>query len=223
MAASERVSPLAALREDLQGYLEPDMPFARRVQRFLYKGEIWLLCLLRWGQWLHHDCPRPLALPLKLLWRPWYSIVSTLFDTHLSEVGTFGPGLFISHTGGIWVNPNARVGAYCHIGQGAVIGAAGEARTDQFAPTIGDRVWIGPHAVITGVAVVGNDCVIGANSLVVSDVPDRGFVLGVPARLLGYSGSGRLIRRGGAGSSTASGRAGAPEATGSSGAPGGGS
>jgi len=194
MAEPEPVRAGEALRLDLAAYLDPGWSLARKLRRILCTGEIWILCLLRWGMWLRRECPRPLSLPLRLLWRPWFTFVRLLLDTHVSELGQIGPGLFIGHYGGIWINENARLGAFCHIGQGVVIGAAGEARGKQFAPVLGDRVWVGPHAVITGAVRVGDDCVIGANALVVMDVPDKGVVLGAPARLISYSGSGHLIR-----------------------------
>jgi serine O-acetyltransferase len=141
--------------------------------------------------WLRRECPRRCRC-LRLLWRPWFTFVR-LLGTRLG-LGQIGPGLFIGHYGGIWINENARLGAFCHVSQGVVIGAAGEARGEQFAPVLGDRVWVGPHAVISGAVRVGDGCVIGANALVVTDVPDKGVVLGAPARLISYSGSGHLIR-----------------------------
>jgi serine O-acetyltransferase len=192
-ASGREPSVAEALRLDLAGYIDRRWSPLRKIRTVLSRSDIWIVCLLRWGMWLRRECPRPLAVPLRMLWRPWFALISGLLDTHLSELGEFGPGLFISHHGGIWINPNARLGAFCHIGPGVVIGIAGERRGEQFAPVLGDRVWVGPHAVITGRVRVGNECVIGANSLVVADVPDQGVVVGVPARLISRAGSGHLI------------------------------
>ncbi len=193
MAEPEPARAWDALRADLAGYLDPEWSLARKVRQVLLTGEIWILCLLRCGTWLKRECPRPLAAPLRLLWRPWFDLVCTLLDTHISELGRIGPGLFISHHGGIWINPKACLGARCHVGPGVVIGAAGLAREAEFAPVLGDRVWIGPHAVITGRVRVGNDCVIGSNTLVVADVPDMGVVIGVPGHIMSRTGSAHLI------------------------------
>lgn len=56
-------------------------------------------------------------------------------------------------------------------------------------PALGDRVWVGPGAVIAGGVTVGDDVAVGANSLLVRDVPPRGVVVGVPARLVSRLGS----------------------------------
>jgi serine O-acetyltransferase len=50
-------------------------------------------------------------------------------------------------------------------------------------------VWVGPGAVITGPIQIGSDASVGANSVLLRDVPPRGVVLGVPARLLSRKGS----------------------------------
>ncbi len=193
MAELDSVRAGVALRADLAGYLDPNWSLGRKIRQVVLTGEIWILCLLRWGTWLKRECPRPLAVPLRLLWRPWFDFVCTLLDTHISEMGRIGPGLFISHHGGIWINANARLGAHCHVGAGVVIGAAGQPRESQLAPVLGDRVWIGPHAVITGRVRVGDDCVIGSNTLVVADVPDKGVVIGVPGHVMSRTGSAHLI------------------------------
>jgi serine O-acetyltransferase len=182
-----------ALRADLSRYLEPSWPLSRNIRRILLRGEIWFVCLLRIGTWLKLECPRPLSIPLRLLWRPWFEFVSTFLDTHISELGRIGPGLYIAHHGGIWINGNARLGECCHIGTGVVIGSAGQDLEGQFAPVLGDRVWVGAHAVISGRVRIGNDCVIGANSLVVADVPDKGVVVGVPGHIISRAGSGHLV------------------------------
>ncbi|MGO8889868.1 MAG: hypothetical protein ACLP8X_15520 [Streptosporangiaceae bacterium] len=61
-------------------------------------------------------------------------------------------------------------------------------------PTLGDRVWVGPGAVVAGDVAIGDDASVGANSLVVRDVPPRGVVLGVPARLVSRRGSFTQVR-----------------------------
>lgn len=191
---SERVSPLVALRIDLEAYLVDHHGFFARTKRVLTKCEVWILCMVRWGTWIREDCPAWLRPLFRIVWQPWYMTVVTLLDTHIAETSRIGPGLFISHYGGIRINPNVRIGRLCHLGKGVVIGAAGEPVGDQFTPVIGDRVWIGPHAVISGTITVGDDAVIGANSLVVEDVPNSAVMVGVPAELRSRHGSGRLIR-----------------------------
>ena len=64
-------------------------------------------------------------------------------------------------------------------------------------PTMSSRSSVAPTvsvAVITGPVKVGDEAVVGANSLVVVDVPNKAVVVGVPAKILSYSGSAKLIR-----------------------------
>jgi len=103
-----------------------------------------------------------------------------------------GPGLRIPHGGYIVIGP-VRIGRHCDIFQGVTLGASlstvdyGYSKSP--VPTLGDRVCVGPGAVIAGEVTVGDDASVGANSLLVRDVPPRGVVLGVPARLVSRRGS----------------------------------
>ena len=59
---------------------------------------------------------------------------------------------------------------------------------------LGDRVWIGPKATISGPVRIGSGAVIGANSLAITNIAENGVVIGVPAKVISYSGSAKLIR-----------------------------
>jgi len=78
----------------------------------------------------------------------------------------------ILHSGGLQV-----IGDNVHIGHGAVVHCS----------KIGNNVLIGINATILDNAEIGSFCVIGANSLVSEDmiIPDKSFVVGVPARIKG--------------------------------------
>jgi len=45
-------------------------------------------------------------------------------------------------------------------------------------------VTLGVNAVVLGPHTLGKGCVVGANSVVTSDVPEGGVVVGSPARLI---------------------------------------
>ncbi|MEH6467298.1 MAG: hypothetical protein V7722_06670 [Porticoccus sp.] len=53
--------------------------------------------------------------------------------------------------------------------------------------SIGDFVWIGDNVFVRDGVVIGDHAVIGANSVVVEDVPKKGIVGGVPAKLIRYN------------------------------------
>ena len=69
------------------------------------------------------------------------------------------------------------IGDSVHIGHGAVVNCR----------RIGDHVLIGMNATILHDAEIGNFCIIGASCLVSQEmkIPDRSFVVGVPAKIKG--------------------------------------
>lgn len=149
------------------------------------------LAVYRLGRWLRDEAPAPVRRGLLPGHAVLHELVRLAIGICLSPDARIGPGLYIGHSGGIWVAPGAELGRDCNLSQGVTIGIGGTVRRG--APAIGDRVWIGPKATLSGPVRVGSDAVIGANSLVVSDVPERGVMVGVPARLVSRSGSAALI------------------------------
>lgn len=101
---------------------------------------------------------------------------------------TVGPGLYIGHWGGIWVNPDVSIGANCTLLHEVTLGRASRGPTEG-APEVGDRVYIGPGAKVVGKVRLGDQSLISANSLVVQNVPDSGVVMGVPGRVISHAGS----------------------------------
>ena len=60
---------------------------------------------------------------------------------------------------------------------------------------MGDRVFLASGCKIIGRVYLGDDCAVGANAVVAKDVPDKGVVGGVPAKLLSQAGSDGYINR----------------------------
>lgn len=132
------------------------------------------------------------------------SLVAQRFIRNVSgiQIATnahIGPGLLFAHEGCIVIGP-VRMGRHCTISHGVTLGRGlldGDGPSYADTPVIGDRVWVAPGAVIAGRVHIGSDAAVGANSVVLRDVPPRGVVLGVPARLLSRSGSfGQVYYRG---------------------------
>jgi len=181
------------LRADLGRYYAYLNPKTRgRRARIILKTEgIWAISIFRFGQYVYQEADPLARFFLKIPYELSAKLIGHIVGIHLAPRTNIGPGFYIGHYGGIWISPLATIGANCNICQGVTIGTAGGNVTG--APVLGDRVWVGPNAVITGPAKVGAGAVVGANSLVVTNIPENGVAVGVPAKVLSFTGSDNLI------------------------------
>jgi serine O-acetyltransferase len=184
----------AALRDDLDRYVFVAQHQQGQTGRLLplriglMSQGMWATAAYRWNHYARHRVHSRLlgALP-----KTFHRAIMAVTGIHIDADAHIGSGLAFAHGGHVVIGP-ARVGRNCDIYQGVTFGAAmslDENNQKPGAPTVGDRVWVGPGAVIAGSLTVGDDAAVGAISLVVRDVPPRGVVLGVPARLVSRRGS----------------------------------
>jgi serine O-acetyltransferase len=183
----------AALRADVARYFRYAHAETawERLRVAVHTEALAALAVYRFGRWLQGEAPAPVRRALKLPHSLAHEAVRLLLGICLSPEACIGPGLYIGHSGGIWVAPGTVVGSECNLSQGVTLGVGGTVRRG--APALGDRVWVGPKATVSGPVKVGSGAVVGANSLVVSNVPEKGVAVGVPARIVAFSGSGALI------------------------------
>ena len=99
----------------------------------------------------------------------------------IPEYMEIGPGLFLNRFGGFYFHGDAVLGSNVNITHGVVLGYMNRGGR-RGAPVIG-----GIH--------VGAEAAIGANAVVTRDVPERGVVGGIPAKLLSDQGSDGYINR----------------------------
>ena len=183
-------------RADVDRYVEAarhSSRFARRLRVVLFCEGLWAIGLYRFGQYLYEEAPRPLRALLRIPYELARKLLTIVIGIHLDPRTRIGPGLYIAHFGGIWINPRVVMGAHCNLAHNVTIGAP---TVEAGAPVLGDRVWIGAGAVVTGPITIGSRVVIGANSLVTSNLPEGAVAVGVPARVLSYSGSDRFMNQG---------------------------
>ena len=112
----------------------------------------------------------------------------------IPEYMEIGPGLFLNRFGGFYFHGDTVLGSNVNITHGVVLGYMnrGDRRG---APVIGDRSFLGSGAKVIGGVHVGTEAAIGANAVVTKDVPERGVVGGIPAKLLSDQGSDGYINR----------------------------
>ncbi len=90
------------------------------------------------------------------------------------------PGLGFRGLGTV-IHDQAVIGRNVYIGTNVTIGGRNGALT---VPVIGDNCFIGTGAEILGAIHVGRDSVTGANAVVLTDVPARSCVAGIPAKII---------------------------------------
>lgn len=95
-----------------------------------------------------------------------------------------GGGLLLPHPNGIVIHPDAVLGPNCLIFNQVTIGIGKAGPDGRHTPIIGGHVDIAAGARIVGGIRIGNHAVIGLNAVVISDVPDGGVAVGVPARVV---------------------------------------
>ncbi len=144
---------------------------------------IWAITIYRLGNWLYTANPTLLVrIPMKVVYFFAYMFSEVVMEMCLDPLATIGGGLYISHIGGVHINPQAIIGSNCDITHRVTIGASAMGRKG--APVIGNNVYIGTGATLVGKIKVGNGAKIAANTLVITNVPDGATVMGVPGRII---------------------------------------
>lgn len=145
---------------------------------------VWLLATHRFGRWAH-GLPAPARRVGKAVYGAMSTVCELVLGSELDWETEVGEGLHFIHADGVRIAYNAVLGKRVGIMQGVVIGTAPDRPG---APIIGDDVFIGAGAKILGPVRVGARARVAANSVVISDVPPDATAIGVPAKVLRYTG-----------------------------------
>jgi putative colanic acid biosynthesis acetyltransferase WcaB len=115
-----------------------------------------------------------------------YELLSSLFlGVELPAHLQVGPRLRLFHPHAIVINGGVRMGADCILRQNVTVGnTVRRDGTEKGIASLGDRVDLGAGCMVLGGVHVGDGARVGAMSLVLHDVPERGVVVGNPARLV---------------------------------------
>lgn len=129
--------------------------------------------------------------PIARLIRAWIYLIHNSFIPYKCEIGE---GTIFGYKGmAVVIHSDAKIGKDCLIGTCVTIGGRERSNSKilhdfddrrSTVPVIGDRVHIANGAKIIGNIVIGDDVIVGANAVVISDVPSRSVVGGVPSRIL---------------------------------------
>ena len=147
----------------------------------------WAVATYRFGNWANS-----LPSPLKWTGGKIYGVLSFYVEITsgiwLNREARIGTDFHLVHSGNVKIHPNVVIGDRVGIMQDVTIGTGGE---KDGTPVIGDDVFIGAGAKVLGPVTIGDRARIAANSLVISDVPADTTAIGVPAKIMRYTGRSR--------------------------------
>lgn len=113
-----------------------------------------------------------------------YIFMRIVFSCDIPYPTIIGKNVQFPHYGlGVVINPDAKIGDNCKIGQNVTIGGRGKAE----CPVIGDNVVIGAGALILGDIHIGNNSSVGAGAVVIHSVPENAVVVGNPAKVIKFN------------------------------------
>jgi serine O-acetyltransferase len=144
----------------------------------------WAIANYRFGRWADQLPPGLRAVGGKV-----YGAVSFFIEATsgiiLYRETQVGKDFHLVHAGNIKIHPQTVIGDRVGIMHDVTLGTTPDGCG---VPTIGDDVFIGAGARILGSVKIGDRARIAANSLVISDVPPDTTAIGVPAKILRYTG-----------------------------------
>ncbi len=180
-ASDETIRFWEIVREDLDAH-DGDWSRAGFQALFVY----------RFGVWRMRVKPKALRAPLSVMWRTLFAMVRNFYGIELPFSARVGRRVVFEHQHGIVVHGNTEIGDDCILRQGVTLGIR---RLDRLAeaPKLGRGVNVGAGAKILGNVVIGDHAEIGANAVVLSDVPARTLVVGVPAHPVSRRGNAERI------------------------------
>lgn len=168
------------IKEDIDSIMERDPAARSRAEVFFLYAGYKALRAHRRASWFYKHGHKFLA-----RWISQRARRRTGIEIHPGA--TIGKGLFIDHGMGVVIGETTEIGDYCTLYQGVTLGGTGK-ECGKRHPTLGDNVLIGAGAKVLGPFRVGNNARVAAGAVVLSEVPDNGTAVGVPARIVRVNG-----------------------------------
>lgn len=125
----------------------------------------------------------------KLGFSPLAKIISLInfvvFGIEIAIPCHIGKGLILPHTQGTVIGARS-IGENAIIFQGVTLGAKqlDPGFAPHLRPSVGDNVTLGAGAKVIGAVTVGSNASVGANSVVLSDIPEKAVAVGIPAKII---------------------------------------
>jgi len=170
-----------AVRRDMRAVVERDPAAGGMAHPFLdFKG-FHSLQSYRVAHWLWEQGRRTLAFFLQ-------SRISEVFAVDIHPAARIGKGILIDHGTSVVIGETAVVGDDVSFLHEVTLGGTGKESGDRH-PKVGNGVLFGAGAKILGNVRIGAGSKVAAGSVVLREVPPHTTVAGVPARVVGASGT----------------------------------
>ncbi|MCH5350485.1 MAG: serine O-acetyltransferase [Clostridiales bacterium] len=171
---------LYAIKKDLEAVIRHDPAARSKLEAALCYSGFHALVMYRFFRFLYVHRYFLLARILSALTRFFTGI-----EIHPGAV--IGSGVFIDHGAGVVIGETAVVGDNVVLYQGVTLGGTGKDKGKRH-PTVEDGVTICSGAKVLGPFTVGKGAVIGAGSIVLTEVPPKSTVVGIPGQVVRMSG-----------------------------------
>jgi serine O-acetyltransferase len=163
-------------KEELQAVYQKD-PSAKNAWEIIFcYGGFQALWLYRLAHLLH-------GWKIPFLPRLISHLTRVFSGVEIHPAAQIGRRVFIDHGQGVVIGETSVIGDDVVIYQQVTLGGTGKTHGKRH-PTIGNHVILGAGAKILGNITIGEEVRIGAGSVVVTDVPPRCTVVGVPGRVV---------------------------------------
>jgi serine O-acetyltransferase len=146
---------------------------------------MWAMAVYRYGSWVNNLPPSPFRWVASKAYGPLFLGIEVATGCTINSEAKIGENFHLIHGGNVRIHPDTVIGNDVAILHDVTIGTN---MGKEGVPVIGDGVHIGSGAKILGPVKIGNGANIAANSLVINDVPAGATAVGVPARILNYTG-----------------------------------
>lgn len=130
----------------------------------------------RFSHWLWQHNLKLLARMHSQFWRFWTQI-------EIHPGAEIAPGVFIDHGAGLVIGETAIIEEGVLLYHGVTLGGTGK-DCGKRHPTVRRGALVSAHAQVIGPVEIGEEAKVGAAAVVVSDVPARVTVVGIPAKVV---------------------------------------
>jgi serine O-acetyltransferase len=162
----------------------------RRHEASLKNPALWAVAVYRFGRFVNELPPGVTRSVASKAYGVMFLGVELTSGIVFNREATVGQDFHLIHWGNTKIHPGVVIGDRVGIMHDVTLGTTMER---EGVPRIGNDVFIGAGAKILGPVKVGDGAIVAANSLVLSDVPPGATAVGVPARMLNYTGRGGAV------------------------------